>query len=234
MNKFALVIILFANQFLSAQNTDKEKLMNVQHAFDNYHDCNATIQNLNKISTAGRSQSKYLLYLGKYFDECLSKYDSAIVIYELYLQKNPSDVNVSSRISSIKHTLEQAEKKKTCYKCKGSGYYMGKVKCGECNGLGKGEAYQCRSCDGTGEKECSSCSGSGEKSCNYCRGYGYFQNGQYCGNCRGTGKRDCSACRGEGERKCFSCGGSGRKRDSCRKCRGTGQVDKEQRCNLHD
>lgn len=103
--------------------------------------------------------------------------------------------------------------------------------CGHCHGEGHTE---CQTCHGKGEETCPECGGKKEVKCSKCKGHGEFSD---CKRCYSTGKVDCSQCGGTGRvrEKCHNCRGSGRVERTrlrrCRTCGGRGEVESGARFN---
>lgn len=114
-----------------------------------------------------------------------------------------------------------------CRTCGGVGAYeqdcsachRGNIDCDACSGrgyhYGKESKYDCRQCDGTGNKTCPRCGGAATetKKCTGC------SNGNIaCQTCRTQKKVKCNKCNPEGRIQCATC--SGNKSVKCKECEG--------------
>lgn len=121
-----------------------------------------------------------------------------------------------------------------CRNCGGSGAYeqdcpachRGMINCDACSGRGHhygkdSNKYDCRQCDGTGNKTCTRCGGAATetKKCTKC------SNGNIpCQTCRTQKKVKCTKCNPEGRILCPTC--SGNKSVTCKDCEGIGGFKK--------
>lgn len=237
--KITTIILAVFSIFLFSgfDNADKEKILNAQHAIDVYGNYQQGLDMLSSVSAAGQSDPLYLSLMGRAYDNLGDK-DNALIYYQKYLAIHPSDAKIAAlkqRIEDDKAEAERkAEAKRNCWKCHGTGYYMGSVDCGHCSGTGQVDG-NCSNCYGTGSVTCSRCKGSGSNTAaSIINAISTGLNNGLNGTNDSADPVPCSSCDGTGKVTCSSCDGSGRAKKTCYYCNGTGSTTKQMRCDLHD
>jgi tetratricopeptide (TPR) repeat protein len=81
---------------------DAAKIAEARYALEQANDCATALQALQDVSEKGRRSQLFIYYYAKAHD-CLSKYDTAIVYYNKFLEFVPYDTIVLKRVAKLSY-----------------------------------------------------------------------------------------------------------------------------------
>jgi formylglycine-generating enzyme required for sulfatase activity len=99
-----LVILAFVTK-VNAQG-DAAKIAEARYALEQVQDCSTALNALSDISENGRRSQLFIYYYAK-VNDCLSRYDTAVLYYNLYLDFVPYDTAVLKQVNKLRYEVRK-------------------------------------------------------------------------------------------------------------------------------
>jgi formylglycine-generating enzyme required for sulfatase activity len=108
---FGQILLLSVIVYKVNAQGDAAKIAEARYALEQVQDCSTALHALSDVSENGRRSQLFIYYYAK-VNDCLSRYDTAVLYYNLYLDFVPYDTSVLKQIAKVSYELRKKNTEK--------------------------------------------------------------------------------------------------------------------------